>query len=151
MHEAVVDVLDVGIVRDGEGQLHDDATGVDVVVEEEGGDARLGLAVDDCPVDGSRTAILGQQGGVDIERAVCGHSPHHFGQHAEGHDHLQVGPVGVQLLHESGVFHLLRLEDGQPMLKGILLYGRWLEHASVTAYGLVGLGDHRHHVITVVN
>ena len=45
---------------DGGGLLEEDAAFVDVLVEEEGGDACLVLAVDERPVDGSGTAVLGQ-------------------------------------------------------------------------------------------
>ena len=95
LHESVVDVLYVGIVGDGELALGDDATGVDVVVEEEGGDAGEGLAVDDCPVDWGCTAIVGEQGCMDVECAEARHGPHYFGEHAERDNDLEVGMVAA--------------------------------------------------------
>ena len=95
LHESVVDVLYVGIVGDGELALGDDATGVDVVVEEEGGDAGEGLAVDYRPVDGCCATIVGEQGSMDVECAEARHSPHHLGEHTEGDDDLEVGIVAA--------------------------------------------------------
>ena len=37
------------------------------------------------------------------------------------------------------------------MLNGILLDSRGLQHTPMTAYRLVGLGHHSHHVIAVLN
>ena len=92
-HQSVVDILHVGIVGNGEVLLQNDAACVDIVVEEERCHARLRLTIDDGPVDGGGTAVLRQQGGMDIERAVLGHRPDYLGQHAESDDHLQVGFV----------------------------------------------------------
>ena len=76
-----------------EWQLHYHLSGVDVVVEEEGGHSSARLAVNHCPVDGCGTSILWQEGGMHVEGAVFGHVPHYLGQHAEGHYHLKVGIV----------------------------------------------------------
>ena len=150
LHECVVDVLYVGIVGDGELALGDDATGVDVVVEEEGGDAGEGLAVDDCPVDWRCAAIVGQQGGVNVECAEARHSPHYLGEHAERDNDLEVGVVAAQLLEEVLVLHLQGLQHGQAVGKGVLLDGRRAQHRSVATDGFVGLRDDSHYVITVL-
>ena len=123
LHESVVDVLYVGIVGDGELALGDDATGVDVVVEEEGGDAGEGLAVDDCPVDWGCAAIVGEQGCMDVECAEARHCPHYFGEHAERDYDLEVGVVAAQLVEEVLVLHLQGLQHGQAVGKGVLLDG----------------------------
>ena len=123
LHESVVDILYVGIVGDGELALGDDATGVDVVVEEEGGDAGEGLAVDDCPVDWRCATIVGEQGCMDVECAEARHCPHHFGEHAERYDDLEVGIVAAQLLEEVLVLHLQGLQHWQTVGKGVLLDG----------------------------
>ena len=86
------------------------------MVEEEGCDTRLCLAVDDSPVYRGSTAILRQKGGMHIEGAEAGHCPHHLRQHSESHHHLQVGIIATQLLKESLILHLHRLENGQPVL-----------------------------------
>ena len=147
-HQPVVDILHVVEVFDFKGFLHDDAPRIDVVVKEERGDACLSLAVDDRPVDGSRTTILRQQGRMHIESAETGHGPNHLGQHAESHHHLQVSLVSTQLLHKFRVLHLYRLKHGQSHRQRILLHLRGLQHILMTAHGLVGLGNHSHHVIT---
>ena len=55
LHETVIDILHVSIVRNGERLLQDDASCVDVVVEEERRDTRQTLTIDNGPVDGSST------------------------------------------------------------------------------------------------
>ena len=80
--------------------LLDYLSGIDFVFEEERRDAGLLFAVDDCPVDGSRTAVLRQERSVEVEGAQGWHVPHHFGQHAEGHDDLQVGMKATQFFEE---------------------------------------------------
>ena len=149
-HQSVIDILHVGIVGDVERPLHDDAARVDVVVEEEGGDTCLTLAIDDCPVDGRGSAILRQQGGVDVERAETGHGPHHFGQHTESHHHLQVGVVGAQLADKRRVLHLFGLQHGQTVLQRVFLYFRWLQYTAMASHGLIGLGDNGHHIVSAL-
>ena len=95
--------------------------------------------------------ILGQQGGMDIERAETGHGPHHFGQHAESHDHLQVGLIGTKLLQKIGVFHLHRLQHRYMVLQGILLDLRGLQRVLVSAHWFVGLCNNGHHMISSLN
>ena len=151
VHQSVVDVFRVGLVGQGEAFLQDNAARVDVVVEEKGGHTRLGLAVDDGPVDGCRTAILRQQGGVHVESAEPGHGPHHLGQHAKGHHHLQVGLETGQFGHEVGVFHLDGLEHGDAVGQRILLHFGGLQLVLVPPHGLVGLGDHGHHAVALVH
>ena len=79
MHQAVIDIFDIGIVRNREVFLHDDATCIDVMIQEKCRDTRLRLAIDNGPIDGCSTTILGQQGGMHIERAIFRHGPHHLG------------------------------------------------------------------------
>ena len=86
------------------------------MVEEERGDTRLLLAIDDGPVDGRRPAVLRQECRMHIEGAESRHSPHHLRQHSEGHHHLQVGLILAQLLQEFLVFHFRRLQHGQVVL-----------------------------------
>ena len=59
--QTVVDGFDVVLLRDGGARLVDDATGVNFVVEQESGNTRFSVAVDNRPVDGGGTAILGKQ------------------------------------------------------------------------------------------
>lgn len=63
-HQPIVNILHVGVVGDGKRLAENDATGVDVLVQEEGGYAGLGLTVDDGPVDGAAPRYWGS-------RAAC--------------------------------------------------------------------------------
>ena len=58
MHQSVVDVFHVGVVRDREFLLQDNASRVDVLVKEKGRHARHRLAIDDGPVDRCGATIL---------------------------------------------------------------------------------------------
>ena len=60
MHQSVVDILYIGGIRNIEGLLKNHTTGIDILVEEEGCDTRLFLTIDNGPIDGSSTTILGQ-------------------------------------------------------------------------------------------
>ena len=121
------------------------------MIEEEGGDARLGLAVDDGPVDGSRAAVLGQQGGMEVEGAHGRHRPYHLGQHTEGHNDLEVSPVAAQLFEESLVLQALGLQDGDVVLQGEQLDGRRLQGVVMTAHRLIGHRDDCHNIILVLH
>ena len=84
---------------------------------------------------------------MHVERAKAGHRPHHLGQHAERHNHLQIGVIALELGQEVGVFHLHGLQHGQVVGLGILLHLAGLQMVLVTTYGFVGLRNHSHHVI----
>ena len=149
LHQTVIYILHVSVVGDGELTLHDYLTRIDVMIEEERRHASRCLAVDDSPVYRGSTAILRQKGGMHIEGAEAGHCPHHLWQHSESHHHLQVGIIATQLLKESLILHLHRLENGQPVLQGIFLHSRCTQHRTVTSYGLIRLSDHSHNIISV--
>ena len=85
---------------------------------------------------------------MNIEGAKTRHVPHYLGQHAEGHHYLQVSTVTAQLLHKYRVFHLLRLQDGQPVLQRIALHLRRLQGILMPSHGFVGLSNNSHHVIS---
>ena len=68
----------------------DDAAGINLMVYHEGGDTGDVLSIDHSPVDGGGAAVLGQQGGVQVEAALPGHAPDGFRQHAEAYNHKQV-------------------------------------------------------------
>ena len=105
---------DAHVVRVGNGDAYllDDLARINLMLQEEGGDTCFCFTVDDGPVDGGSSTILGQEGGVQVEGAQTGHVPHHFGQHAESHHNLQVGLPGAQGVQKLLVFQLLRLEQG---------------------------------------
>ena len=125
----------------------DDPAGVDVLVDHEGGHAREFLAVDDGPVDGGGAAVLRQQRGVEVEGAQAGHAPDLLGQHAEGHDHEEVGLPGGEGLQEGGILELEGLQDRDAVGDGIMLDGA-LVHLEAPAAGLVGHRDHAHDLVT---
>ena len=150
-HKSVINVFHISVVRNGEFALHDDASGVYVMVEEEGSDTRLSLAVDDSPVDRSRSAVLWQQCGMYVERTESWHIPYHLGQHTERYHYLQVGIIRAQLLYKFRVFHLYRLQYGQSVLQSIFLNSRSAQHRSVASYGFVGLSHNRYNIISVLH
>ena len=87
---------------------------------------------------------------MDVEGAILRHVPHHLGQHAEGNDHLEVGLIATQLLHEGGILHLLRLQHGQLMFQGVFFHFRGLYLRLMTTHGLVGLCDHCHDIVLIL-
>lgn len=149
-HQPVVHVLHIVIGPDGHPLLLYHLAGVYLVVQEEGGDARLAVSVDDGPVDGGGSAVLRQQGGVQIECSQARHGPHRLGQHAEGHHYLQVGPQAAQLGQEGFVLQTFGLQNGDAVLQRALLHGRGLQLALVPPYGLVRHGDDPHHIVAFV-
>ena len=150
MHQTVVDVFHISRIRDIEGLLHDHTTCINVLVEEESGDTRLLLAIDDCPVDGGSTTILWQQGRMNVEGAVFGHIPDHLGQHPEGDHHLEIGLIATQLLDERRILHLLGLQHRELVLQCIFLHFRGLCLRLMTSHGLVRLCHNSHHVVLVL-
>lgn len=114
---------------------------IDVVVEQEGGDTCLTLAIDEGPVDGSGSPILGQQRGMKVEGAQGWHGPYAFGQHAEGNDDKEVGTPSTQGVLELRVAQTLGLEQGELMLEGVLFDGRLGDLEAATGRA-VGHGDY---------
>ena len=110
MHQPVVNILHICRLRNRKTFLQDDATGINIVVEEEGGNTRLLLAINHCPVDRRRTAILRKEGCMHIKCTIFRHRPNHLRQHAESNYHLQVSLIRTQLLHKVRVLHLYRLQ-----------------------------------------
>ena len=147
MHQSVINVLGIGIGGDGDWFLTDNAPRVDVAVKKEGGDTRLSFAVDDGPVDRCCTAILRQQSSVYVEGTEARHGPYFLGQHAEGHHHLQVGPIGAQFFQEGFFLQTEGLQHGDSFFLGVLLDDRGLQHRTVPTHGLIGLCHDGHHVV----
>ena len=84
---------------------------------------------------------------MQVEGAQSRHSPHHLGQHAEGHHHLQVGLQRAQLCQEVLVAQLLWLQYGYAVLERTLLDGAGLQYVMMAPDGLVGHGHHAHHLV----
>ena len=129
--------------------LMDYIAGIYLVFEEEGGYARLLIAVDYGPVYGGGTAVLWQKGGVKVEGSQRGHVPDHLGQHAEGHHYLEVGLEGSELFYEKRILQSFGLQDGYPLLYGVFFDGTGLKYASMTTHWLVGHGYNTYYIIMV--
>ena len=93
--------------------LQDDVSSVNLVLQKEGGDACLFVAIDDGPVDGRCASVLGQERRMQVEGAHRGHVPYHFGQHTEGDYNLQIGVQCAQLFQKGLVFQSFGLQNGQ--------------------------------------
>ena len=150
MHQPIVNILHICRLRNRKTFLQDDATGINIVVEEEGGNTRLLLAINHCPVDRRRTAILRKEGCMYIKCTIFRHRPNHLWQHAESNYHLQVSLIRAQLLYKLRVLHLYRLQNWQTLGKSILLHLRRLQRILVSAHRFIGLGNHSHHIITTL-
>ena len=150
LHQPVVHRARIVRIGNRHALLTDDLARVYLVLQEKSSDTGLCIAVDDGPVDRRRTAVLGQKGGVQVERAQAGHGPHHLGQHPEGNDHLQVGPPGAELREEGFVLQLLGLQQGQAVCQGVLLDGRLLQPMAASGR-FVGHGDDTHYVVAALH
>ena len=91
MHQSIVDILNICNIRNVKLFLQNNSTCIDVMIKEECGHAGRGFSIDDGPVDGCCSTILGQQCCMDIERAEAGHCPYHLWQHTESDDNLEIG------------------------------------------------------------
>ena len=141
-----------GVVVGGDGCLclEEYLPFVDLVVEEEGGDAGDVIAIDDGVVDRGGTTVAWQQRSVEVEGAVGRHVPYRLGQHAEGHDDKHVGLEGGQLAKEVVVAQFLGLQQWQLVVEGVLLdgaEGNLLAAARLT----VGHGDNGRHLVAALH
>ena len=146
-HQAVVYRLDVVGAANLDGALLDDVARVNLVLEEESGDARGGVAVHHRPVDGCGAAVFGQQRGMQVERAQGRHLPHHLGQHPEGDDDEKVGIQRAQCGDKILILEVDRLQQRQRLLHGITLDVALYHVMSAPAY-LVG---HRHYAHDIIS
>ena len=137
--------------EDGNSGLMDDIAGVYLMLEEEGGYSGLLVSVYDGPVDGGGTAVLWEQGAVEIEGAQAWHVPYCLREHAEGYYNLEVSMESTEGFKEGGVFQLFRLKDGDALLYGVFLDGTALEHTAVTTHGFIRHSDYTYYIITVLN
>ena len=87
------------------------------------GDAGLPLPVEDGPVDGGRSPVFGQQGGVDVDGAIGRGIQNILRQDAaigRHHDQLR-----VQLPHQGqsrAIPHFRGLIHGEPLGQGVFLH-----------------------------
>ena len=70
-----------------EGTLQQHVAGVEPLVDAHGGGAGDRLAVGHRPLDGSRAAVFGQQGGMQVEVAPSRQVQHPLGNDAAVGDH----------------------------------------------------------------
>ena len=121
-HKTVIDIFHISIIWYIKGFLHNDATGIYVVIQEECCHSCLCLAIYDGPVDRGCSSVLWQQSGMHIKCTKSRHCPHHFWQHPEGNNYLKVGIIGTQLFQKSFVLHLFRLHYWDAVFLRIYLY-----------------------------
>ena len=114
-----------------------------------GGDAGLRQAVQHRPLIGGRTAVFGQQTGMDVDAAVFRHVQHLLGQNAPiGHHGADIRLQGAKRLHRSILPEIFRLKHGNSGGHGHILHrGRNQLHAP--PLGTVRLGVDAHHVEAV--
>ena len=120
--------------------------GVNALVREHGGNARLAVPLQNAPGDGRAAPVPGQQGGVHVDGAQAGNIQNLLGQNLpKGGGDAQVRGQGPQILHpiladSPGLIH------GNAVGLGGHLHRGW-GHLFAPALGLVGLGEHAHHRI----
>ena len=90
---------------DRRGAREQDRAGVEPVVDQHGGDARLRLAVDDRPLDRRRAAVAGQQRAVDVDGAAAAAMSMTAARQdlAVGDHHLDLGRERAQRLLRVGL------------------------------------------------
>ena len=89
---------------DGDGLGEQHGAGVEARVEAHGGDAGVGFAVGDGPLDGRGAAVLRQQRAVQVDAAEAGQGEHPVRDDAAvGDDEDGVGGDGFELGAEVGV------------------------------------------------
>ena len=113
---AVVHVPCGVVASDGDFHTTEHMARVDLVLEQKCGGPRHRFAIQDCPVNGCRTAVLRQQRSVKVDGAQAGEIPNHFWQHSEGDHHPQVRRPRFKGGPEFGRLQLLRLGQGEAML-----------------------------------
>jgi hypothetical protein len=130
----------VGIV-DGSGALAEDGAGVEAVVEFHDGDTGFWISVEDGPLNGSGTTVLGQERGMDVQEPEWSRVKEVLGQDlAVSHDNADVRVERANGLDEGGIAGPFGLVQGQPELESEGFDGGWLQ-AEFAASGAVGLRD----------
>ena len=121
LEEPVVNNAGGVVWPDWDFNLAEHMTGVDFVLEQEGRRARGRFPVEHGPVDGSRSAILGQQRAVQVHGAQGRAVPNGFGQHPKRHHHAQVGIPSVEQGMKVRRLQRRRLRQRQAVFFGNLL------------------------------
>ena len=150
MHQSIIYILYIRLVRNRETLLHDNATCIYIVIKEESSNTRLCLTIDNSPIDRSCTAVLWQQGSVNIKGTKLWHCPYNLWQHPECHHYLQVCLIALKLFQEIGILHLHRLKHWQSMLYSIQLHLRRLQSVLMSAHRLIRLRNHSHHIVAAL-
>ena len=120
--------------------------GVDLVLEKESGRAGDLLAMDDGPVDRSRSTEVGEEGAMQVDCAHGRGLPHQLREHPEGDDHAKVWRPTLERVQKIGGLQFLRLGQWQSMTHGNLFHIRGL-HLASTSRGTVRRCDHPHHLM----
>src|SRR5690606_12704775 len=114
-------------------------------LQQERGYSALNLAIDDGVVDGGGTTVLGQEGGMQVDRAVGRHTPNRLGQHAKSNHDLEVRLQRHQFSEKVRATQLLWLQIRYTLGKRICVYGR-LWYLPATTGRFVGGGNYRHDI-----
>ena len=117
-----------------------------MLVQEERSDSCPRLTVDQGPVDGGCAAVGGQQRGMEVERALGRHGPHHARQHPEGHHDEHVGIPASEGRQELLVLEGLRLKQRQSYGHGVFL-DRAEPYLLAPAYPAVRHRDGAHYIV----
>ena len=111
IHKSSVERAEILVRQDIHLLLEENGPRVDMLVQEERSDSCPRLTVDQGPVDGSCAAVGGQQRGMEVERALGRHRPHHARQHPEGHHDEEVRIPLSQSLEELLILERLGLQQ----------------------------------------
>ena len=128
------------ILPDRDGSFEDHVPSVQPFPHKHGGNAGLLFSVDNAPLDGARSPILGQQRTMYIDTAKLRNLQHRFGQDlAIGDYHNKLRGKLAQLGYNLLIFEGLRLKYRQLMLHGQLLHRR-KGHLVASSFRLIRLG-----------
>ena len=146
LEDAVVKDAGGVVVSYGDLCTSQNVASVDLVLEKESGRAGDFLAMDDGPVDRSRSAEVGEEGAMKVDRAHGWGLPHQFREHPEGNDHPKVWRPTLERVQKIRGLQLLRLGQWQSMTQGDFFHLRGL-HLASTSRGTVRCCDHPHHLM----
>ena len=142
----IVDRFKIVVFLNRYAGLQEHFAGVQPRVHQHGGNAGFLLPFQNSPLHGRRAAVFGQERPVHVHAAVFGIIEQRFGQNlAVRRYHDQVGVDFGQRFVKRSVFQSFRLINGNAALLREN-FDRWRRQHIAAPFGLVGLGDHAHHI-----
>ena len=124
-------------------------SGINLVLQEKGGDACLCISINDRPVNRSCAPVLGKQRSMQIESTQPWHVPDYFRQHTKSNHNLKIRFPVTKGLHKSLIFQFLRLQQRQILFECISLDRRILNFMSASGR-FIGHRYHAYHVIAAL-